>query len=101
MTPDYMLLGTAEAYDLTNYTNLHIECSFALPSSGYGGLASAVASTSTNLGAQVVSQDVRNGTSFDIDVSALSGAHYIGFYGAGSSTYGSGGVLTVTKVYLE
>ena len=101
MTPDYTLLGTAEAYDLTNYSTLHIECSFALPSSGYGGTAYAVASTSTNLGAQAVSQDVRNGTSFDIDVSALSGAHYIGFYGAGSSAYGSGGTLTVTKVYLE
>ena len=101
MTPDYTLLGTATAYDLTNYTNLHIECSFALPSSGYGGLVSVVASTSTNLGAQVVSQDVRNGTSFDIDVSSLSGAHYIGFYGAGSSAAGSGGTLTVTKVYLE
>ena len=101
MTPNYMLLGTATAYDLTNYNTLHIECSFALPSSGYGGTAYAVASTSTNLGAQAVSQDVRNGTSFDIDVSSLSGAHYIGFYGAGSSAYGSGGVLTVTEVYLE
>ena len=101
MTPGYMLLGTATAYDLTNYSTLHIECSFALPSSGYGGTAYAVASTSTNLGAQAVSQDVRNGTSFDIDVSSLSGAHYIGFYGAGSSAYGYGGVLTVTKVYLE
>lgn len=101
MTPDYTLLGTAIAYDLTNYTNLHIECSFALPSSGYGGIAYVVASTSTNLGAQAISQDVRNGTSFDIDVSALSGTHYIGFFGAGSSATGSGGVLTVTKVYLE
>ena len=101
MTPNYTLLGTAIAYDLTNYKILHIECSFALPSSGYGGVAYAAASTSTNLVVPAVSQDLRSGTSFDIDVSGLSGAHYIGFYGAGSSTYGSGGVLTVTKVYLE
>lgn len=101
MSPSYTIVGTASAIDLTSYSKLHIESSFARPSSGYGGLVTAVVSTSTNFASTAASQDLRSGTSFDIDVSVLSGAHFIGFYGAGASSTGSGGVLTVTKVYLE
>ena len=100
MTPDYTLLGTATAYDLTNYSTLHIECSFSKPSGGGVPYVTAVTGTNVNSG-QKFSQDLRNGTSFDIDVSAISEACYIVIYGFGSSAAGSGGVLTVTKVYLE
>ena len=99
-SPPYVILGTASTIDLTNYSTLHIECSFSKPSGG--GVPYVVAVTGTNVNSgQKFSQDLRNGTSFDIDVSAISEACYIVIYGSGSSATGSGGVLTVTKVYLE
>lgn len=91
----YIVLGTASTVDLTNYSKLHVDYSFTS-----GGISELRLCTGTNLNTTVKSQTITSGTSVELDISALSGAHYIVFDAAGSNSYGYNGVLTVTNVYL-
>ena len=94
---DYVIVGTAATYDLSNYSKLHVEYTFTS-----GGVGEVRVCTGLDLNTTVKSQtQIASGTSLDLDISSLSGAHYIVFDAAGSSAYGYSGVLTVTKVYLE
>lgn len=93
---DYVVVGTAETYDLSNYSNLHVEYTFTS-----GGVGEVRVCTGLDLNTTVKSQtQITSGTSLDLDISSLSGAHYIVFDAAGSNSYGYNGVLTVTNVYL-
>ena len=94
---DYVIVGTAATYDLSNYSKLHVEYTFTS-----GCVGEVRVCTGLDLNTTVKSQtQITSGTSLDLDISSLSGAHYIVFDAAGSSAYGYSGVLTVTKVYLE
>ena len=100
----YQAIGTASKVDLTNYSKIYVDATYTQNNGGVIYLVVTSADAEKNVANGVtgsVYTDARVTGAITLDVSSMTGEHYIAFSAAGGSTSGWDGTLTVTKVYLE